>query len=82
MLIRLFYLGINDESSYPSSITDELPNDSDQSVFDESSITDGPDEQEELDDDDDADDFEVLSFDGPPESSLYIKGRYLLTHLY
>jgi run domain Beclin-1 interacting cysteine-rich containing protein len=51
--------------------------DQDRSVFGDSSTTDGPDEQE-IDDDS----FEVLSFEAPPESTLYIKGIFLLTHVF
>jgi hypothetical protein len=57
--------------------SDDILNDEDRSVFDDGSETDGPDEQE-IDDDS----FEVLSFEAPPESSVYIKGTFLLTHLF
>ncbi|UJR26285.1 hypothetical protein I4U23_007623 [Adineta vaga] len=70
-------LGVNDFSSYsPSTQEDE-----DQSTYDGSSITEGPDDDILKDDDslnnndvdDDDDTFEVLSFNAPPESTLYIK---------
>ena len=55
--------------------TDDLLNDQDKSLCDESSRTDCYDEEQ----DDDDDSFEVLSFDAPPESTLYIKGNFPLT---
>jgi hypothetical protein len=66
--------GVNDSPSCVSSVCDDLLNDQDQSIFDESSTTDG------VDDDIDDDSFEVLSFEAPPESTLYIKGIFLLNH--
>lgn len=77
-------LGVNDTSSCPSVTSDDFINDQDRSLFDgSSSTTDGPDEHvidDDLNDDDD-DSFEVLSFEAPPESSLYIKGMFLSIHL-
>jgi hypothetical protein len=71
-------LGINDASACQSVTSDDLLTDQDQSVFGDSSTTDGPDEQT-LDDIDD-DSFEVLSFEAPPENSLYFKGIFQMTH--
>ena len=72
---------MNDSTPH-SSVTQE---DEDQSMYDGSSITDGGDEESNdedasIADDDDDDTFEVLSFNAPPESTLYIKGMYRLTH--
>ena len=69
--------GIYDFLSNPSSTSDDLNQDPDQSIFDGSGseTTGGPD-AEVLDDDedDDLDGFEVLSFSAPPESSVFFKG--------
>ncbi|CAF0816055.1 unnamed protein product [Adineta ricciae] len=67
-------IGMNDSTPH-SSVTQE---DEDQSMYDVSSITDGGDEESNDEDasiaiDDDDDTFEVLSFNAPPESTLYIK---------
>jgi hypothetical protein len=66
-------------SSCPSITSDDLLTDQDRSVFDDGSIINNPNE-EQIDDDDDS--FEVLSFEAPPENTLYIKGIFFLTHFF
>ena len=67
--------GVYDVLSAPSSTSDDLQQELNGSLFDEvsSGTTGGPDDQ--LLDEDDPDGFEVLSFNAPPESSLFFKGR-------
>ena len=67
--------GVNDVTSCPSITSDEQ----DRSISDDTSTTGVPDEDQsnlddDHDDDDDDDSFEVLSFEAPPESTIYIKG--------
>ncbi|CAF3315888.1 unnamed protein product [Rotaria socialis] len=61
-------LGVNDFSSCTSITSDDIFSDQDRSVFDDHSTHNDTDEQ-----DVDDDSFEVLSFEAPPESSLYIR---------
>lgn len=79
---------MTDTSSCLSSTTsDEISTDPDPSESDDLSNTYGPGDEGEVDediedfictpsvdDDDDEDSFEVLSFKAPPESTIYIKG--------
>ncbi|CAF1084720.1 unnamed protein product [Rotaria sordida] len=64
-------LGINDISSCPSITSDDLFNDQDQSEFDETPTNITINSTDDPDTDDDS--FEVLSFEAPPESSIYFK---------
>jgi hypothetical protein len=69
--------GVYDVASPPSSTSDDLQQEFDGSVFEEVSngTAGAPDEQMlDEDDEDDLDGFEVLSFNAPPESSLFFKG--------
>ena len=68
------FSGVYDVLSAPSSTSDDLQQEPDGSIFGEvsSETTGGADEQ--LLDEEDLDDFEVLSFDAPPDSSLFFKG--------
>ncbi|CAF0720914.1 unnamed protein product [Rotaria sp. Silwood1] len=72
-------LGINDYASCQSTTSDDLFNDQDQCLFDDNSTnttTNGTDEQD-IDDDS----FEVLSFEAPPESSIYFREfQYTTSH--
>ncbi len=76
-----FISGINDSSSFQSLNSDDILTDQDQSTFDNGSLVDTLDNRQiSNDDDDDYDSFEVLSFEAPPESTLYIKGIFHLSH--
>ncbi|CAF1150624.1 unnamed protein product [Adineta steineri] len=66
-------VGLNDLSSSSSLTIDDSLNDQEQSICDITSTMDGYSEQQSDEEDIDADDFEVLSFRAPPESTLYIK---------
>jgi hypothetical protein len=60
---------MNDLSRESSICDEDTFNDEDQSIFGGSSTTEGV-------NDEDDDSFEVLSFEAPPESTLYIKGIF------
>lgn len=63
-------MGVSEFSSGPSSFVDDVEQCSISDQFDQQIQ-----ENDHLDDLDERDDFEVLSFDAPPESSLFIKGK-------
>lgn len=64
--------------------SDDFFAENEQSFFGDSTITSMTEEQtvdinnNDNDDDDDDDSFEVLSFEAPPENTLYIKGYFLI----